>query len=68
MSRDLAPNPSWAAESEALDYPALDVMAGDDWLSLPFDPSMAPFAPDGTVDFSGLNGGGLDFIWNLPPE
>lgn len=68
MNSDLAPNPSWIAESETLDYPALDVMPGDDWLSLPFDPSMAPFAPDGTVDFSGLNGGGLDFIWNLPPE
>jgi Fungal Zn(2)-Cys(6) binuclear cluster domain len=68
MNNDLAPNPSWTTNSEALEYPPLDGMAGDDWLSLPFDPSMAPFAPDGTVDFSGLNGGGLDFIWNLPPE
>jgi hypothetical protein len=68
MNSDLTPNPSWAANSEPLDYPPLEEMPGDDWLSLPFDPSMAPFAPDGTVDFSGLNGGALDFIWNLPPE
>jgi hypothetical protein len=68
MNNDLVPNPSWVTNSEGLDYSNLDEISSDDWLSLPFDPSMAPFAPDGTVDFSGLNGGALDFIWNLPPE
>ena len=68
MNNDLEPSHSWVPKSEALNYPSLDEMSGDDWLSLPFDPSMAPFAPDGTVDFSGLSGGALDFIWNLPPE
>ena len=68
MNNDLTPSQSWATSGESLDYPPLDEMSGNDWLSLPFDPSMAPFAPDGTVDFSGLNGGALDFIWNLPPE
>ncbi|KAL1966948.1 hypothetical protein VTN77DRAFT_3692 [Rasamsonia byssochlamydoides] len=38
----------------------------EDWLfSLPFDPSMAPFGPGGG-QFSGFEGGTLDFIWNLP--
>lgn len=41
----------------------------NDWLSLPFDPSMAPFAPyEGDL---GLRLDGvdldLDFIWQLPP-
>jgi hypothetical protein len=67
MSSDIVTYPSWATNGDGLDYPALDEMPGDDWLSLPFDPSMAPFAPDGTADFSGY-GGGLDFIWNLLPE
>ena len=68
MNNDLVPTPTWTTNSDSMDYPPLADMPGDDWLSLPFDPSMAPFAPDGTVDFSGLNGGALDFIWNLPPE
>ena len=68
MNNDLAPTQTWTTNGEPLDYAPLEEMSGDDWLSLPFDPSMAPFAPDGTVDFSGLNGGALDFIWNLPPE
>ena len=41
-------------------------MPADAWFSLPFDPSMAPFAQEGTADFSSLNAGALDFIWNLP--
>jgi hypothetical protein len=40
-------------------------IGADDWLSLPFDPSMAPFGPDG-AQFSGLDGSTLDFLWNLP--
>jgi len=67
MSSDIVTYPSWATNGDGLDYPDLDEMPGDDWLSLPFDPSMAPFPPDGTADFSGY-GGGLDFIWNLLPE
>jgi hypothetical protein len=67
MSSDIVTYPSWVTNGDGLDDPALDEMPGDDWLSLPFDPSMAPFPPDGTADFSGY-GGGLDFIWNLLPE
>lgn len=33
-----------------------------DWLSLPFDPAMAPFATFTT----GMDDGGLSFIWNMP--
>ena len=46
----------------------LHELSADDWLTLPFDPTMAPFAPGGTVAFPGLEGNGLDFIWNLPLE
>lgn len=42
-------------------------ISNDNWLSLPFDPTMAPFGPDGASSFPlGLEGNGLDFIWNLP--
>ncbi len=37
----------------------------DDWLSLPFDPSMAPFGMAGIQVFPGLEEGALDFMWNL---
>ena len=40
--------------------------SADDWLSLPFDPSMAPFPLDGNLIFPGQEGGALDFVWNLP--
>jgi len=39
---------------------------GDDWLSLPFDPSMAPFGMTNGGQFPLYEGGALDFIWNLP--
>ncbi|KAJ5136605.1 hypothetical protein N7448_005159 [Penicillium atrosanguineum] len=39
---------------------------GDDWLSLPFDPSMAPFGMNNGGQFPMYEGGALDFIWNLP--
>lgn len=45
--------------------PSLNDMA-DDWLSLPFDPSMAPFSMNNNVQFPMYESGGLDFIWNLP--
>lgn len=38
----------------------------DDWLSLPFDPSMAPFGTSNGGQFPMYEGGALDFIWNLP--
>lgn len=37
--------------------------AADDWLALPFDASMAPFAPG---DVPGFEDARLDFIWTLP--
>ena len=44
-----------------------DLLAGDDWLSLPFDPSMAPFASNYTSTLpSNLQNDGLDFLWNFP--
>ncbi|KAI2934468.1 hypothetical protein CBS147320_1044 [Aspergillus niger] len=54
---------------QGLDYDGLDLLSDDQWLSLPFDSSMAPFGsligdlgvmPD-TIDTE------LDFLWNLPP-
>jgi Fungal Zn(2)-Cys(6) binuclear cluster domain len=46
----------------------LQELSADDWLSLPFDPSMAPFGVDGAFGFPALDGKALDFIWNLPAE
>ncbi|KAL3479953.1 hypothetical protein BJX99DRAFT_55054 [Aspergillus californicus] len=46
--------------------PSLNDLAADDWLSLPFDPSMAPFGISGGGQFPAYEGGGLNFIWNLP--
>ncbi|CAI7666067.1 unnamed protein product [Penicillium pancosmium] len=45
--------------------PSINEMA-DDWLSLPFDPSMAPFGMSNGGQFPMCEGGALDFIWNLP--
>ncbi|KAL3482830.1 hypothetical protein BJX62DRAFT_99192 [Aspergillus germanicus] len=41
-------------------------LAADDWLSLPFDPSMAPFGISDGGQFPAYEGGALNFIWNLP--
>ncbi|ODM15134.1 hypothetical protein SI65_09373 [Aspergillus cristatus] len=46
--------------------PSLNDMAADDWLLLPFDPSMAPFGISSGGQIPALEGGALDFIWNLP--
>ncbi|KAL1953596.1 hypothetical protein VTO42DRAFT_2543 [Malbranchea cinnamomea] len=44
----------------------LNDINADDWLSLPFDPSMAPFgASGGNQVWSGMDGVNLNFIWNL---
>lgn len=45
---------------------SLNDINADDWLSLPFDPSMAPFG-DGNQTWSGVEGTNLNFIWNLNP-
>ena len=55
-------------ETSGLDFSAFNGLHAEDWFALPFDPSMAPFAPGGDVGFPGLEGSGLDFIWNLPTE
>ncbi|PYH45101.1 putative C6 transcription factor [Aspergillus saccharolyticus JOP 1030-1] len=47
-------------------FPQLNDIAGDDWLSLPFDPSMAPFGLNNCGQFPAYGGGALNFIWNLP--
>ncbi|EKG11279.1 hypothetical protein MPH_11624 [Macrophomina phaseolina MS6] len=53
-----------------LDLNALpeDASSSDDWLALPFDPSMAPFGAgaSGIQKFPGLDDGMLSFLWNLP--
>lgn len=46
--------------------PSLNDLAADDWLSLPFDPSMAPFGIGSGGHFPAYEGGALNFIWNLP--
>ncbi|KAJ5316901.1 hypothetical protein N7508_001409 [Penicillium antarcticum] len=46
--------------------PSLNDVGADDWLSLPFDPSMAPFGMSNGGQFPMYEGGALDFIWNLP--
>ncbi|KAE8160127.1 C6 transcription factor [Aspergillus tamarii] len=46
--------------------PSLNDVAADDWLSLPFDPSMAPFGISSAGQFPAYEGGALNFIWNLP--
>ncbi|PYH98817.1 C6 transcription factor [Aspergillus ellipticus CBS 707.79] len=46
--------------------PSLNDIAADDWLSLPFDPSMAPFGISTGGQFPAYEGGALNFIWNLP--
>jgi len=42
-------------------------VSDDDWLSLPFDPSMAPFGLASSQSFPRFEEGALDFVWNLPP-
>ena len=37
----------------------------EDWMTLPFDPSLISFGPGDTQGFAGLDDGALDFIWNL---
>lgn len=55
-----------ASLSDAGFVPSLNDIAADDWLSLPFDPSMAPFGISSGGQFPAYEGGNLNFIWNLP--
>lgn len=44
----------------------LRTMSADDWLSLPFDPSMAPFNTNVEEAFpTAIDDSTLDFIWNI---
>lgn len=42
-------------------------MSADDWLSLPFDPSMAPFGLEASSEMPEIEDSTWDFLWNLPP-
>lgn len=43
-------------------------MTPDNWLRLPFEPSMAPFDLTGAQAFTGLDLNGLDFMWNISEQ
>ncbi|KAL4932823.1 putative C6 transcription factor [Aspergillus undulatus] len=58
--------PAGQTISELGFVPSFNDLAADDWLSLPFDPSMAPFGMSGGGQFPAYEGGALNFIWNLP--
>lgn len=49
-------------------YGSTGHFAGEEWLSLPFDVSMAPFGVTGneSAQFLGLDDGDWDFLWGLP--
>jgi hypothetical protein len=56
-------------ETSSLEFGDFSNFDFNDWLSLPFEPSMAPFGPsEGDVELR-LDGVDLDldFIWQLPP-
>ena len=40
----------------------------ENWLRLPFEPSMAPFDLTGSQSFTGVDLNGLDFIWNISDQ
>lgn len=65
-AREIMSTPPSQDMSEVSFIPSLNDMAADDWLSLPFDPSMAPFGFSGGGQFPTYEGGALNFIWNLP--
>lgn len=56
-------------ESDGLGFDSFSDFDFNDWLSLPFDPSMAPFGPyegDFGIRMDGVDLD-LDFLWQLPP-
>lgn len=62
-------NPSNSrAEFTDIGYLPFEDSAGgfdESWLTLPFDPSLMPFAADESQEFQGLGDDSLNFIWNL---
>ncbi|OAL22963.1 hypothetical protein AYO22_06871 [Fonsecaea multimorphosa] len=50
-----------------LEWPDLNTSM-ENWLRLPFDPSMAPFDLTGSLSQTGLDLNGLDFMWNIGNE
>ncbi|OAP59668.1 hypothetical protein AYL99_06966 [Fonsecaea erecta] len=48
-----------------LEWPDLNM---ENWMRLPFDPSMAPFDLSGSLSQTGLELNGLDFMWNICHE
>jgi hypothetical protein len=61
-------NTSQLMDSDLGDMQEVGPDALESWLTLPFDPSLVPFAPTDTQGLSWLGDGTLDFIWNLEPE
>lgn len=62
------PSPNSYGDMSAMNLEDLDVTMND-WLSLPLDPSMAPFGStegDFGVRMDGVDLD-LDFLWQLPP-
>ncbi|KAJ6129075.1 hypothetical protein N7512_001855 [Penicillium capsulatum] len=63
-----ASRPESLAGEDVTNAPIFDLDVND-WLSLPFDPSMAPFGPeegDAGARLAGVDLD-LDFLWQLPP-
>ena len=56
-----------ASEAMQLDGGLGSELAGpmEEWLTLPFDPSLVPYVPGDNLGFSSLGNSTLDFIWNL---
>lgn len=54
-------------DASGLETPGLQWtdMNFDNWVRLPFEPSMAPFDLTGSQAFTGLDLNGLDFMWNI---
>lgn len=56
---------------DGLSLDGVDIPEGsegiEDWLTLPFDPSIVPFVPGENQSMSWLADGTLDFIWALEP-
>lgn len=74
LARDDATGGFQNAEASALmdhdtgNLDHVDVGQMEDWLTLPFDPSLVPYVPGDTQTFSWLGDGTMDFIWNLPTD
>lgn len=68
ISNDVPPSDSYG-DMSVMDIGGFSDAAINDWLSLPFDPSMAPFGSmegDFGVRLDGVDLD-LDFLWQLPP-